>query len=76
MELDGAFSNPFVTDKSLTVEVVAQRIRDALEHIDAERLVVAPDCGMKYLSRETAFAKLCALVDAAEVVRTELGAAS
>ena len=57
-----------------TVEVVAQRIRDALKHIDAERLVVAPDCGMKYLSRETAFAKLCAMVDAAEVVRTELGA--
>ena len=54
------------------VEVVAQRIRGALKHVDAERLIVAPDCGMKYLPREKAFGKLRALAQAAEEVRAEL----
>jgi 5-methyltetrahydropteroyltriglutamate--homocysteine methyltransferase len=53
-------------------ETVAQRIRAALEVIPAERLIVAPDCGMKYLTRETAFAKLQALVAGAGLVRAEL----
>ena len=44
-----------------TAETVADRIRAALEHVPAERLVPAPDCGMKYLSREVAFGKLMAL---------------
>ena len=44
-----------------TPETVAQRIRDALRYVAAERLIPAPDCGMKYLSREVAFAKLSAL---------------
>ena len=40
--------------------------------IESERLVPAPDCGMKYLSRELAFAKLKALADGAAIVRAEL----
>ena len=51
---------------------VAERIRAALKFVPAERLVPAPDCGMKYLSRETAFAKLKALADGAAAVRREL----
>lgn len=52
---------------------VASRIRAALEVVPAERLVATPDCGMKYLPRETAFGKLKALVEGADIVRTELG---
>ena len=55
-----------------TPEQVAQRIRSALKHVPAERLVPAPDCGMKYLSRETAFGKLAALSAGAAIVRREL----
>jgi 5-methyltetrahydropteroyltriglutamate--homocysteine methyltransferase len=55
-----------------TAEVVAGRIRAALAHVPAERLVVAPDCGMKYLPRDRAFAKLQALVTGAALVRAEL----
>lgn len=55
-----------------TPETVAARIRRALPFIDAERLIIAPDCGMKYLSRETAFGKLKAMADGAAIVRREL----
>jgi len=55
-----------------SVETVARRIREALRYVDPQRLVVAPDCGMKYLPREKAFAKLRAMVQAAELVRAEL----
>ena len=55
-----------------TPQVVAERMRGALAHVPAERLTIAPDCGMKYLPRETAFAKLCAMVEAARLVRAEL----
>jgi 5-methyltetrahydropteroyltriglutamate--homocysteine methyltransferase len=55
------------------VETVAGRIRNALKFVDAERLILAPDCGMKYLPREKAFAKLSALARAAAFVRRELG---
>jgi 5-methyltetrahydropteroyltriglutamate--homocysteine methyltransferase len=54
------------------VDVIAGRIRQALEHVDPERLVLAPDCGMKYLPRETAYGKLRAMVQAAALVRAEL----
>jgi len=47
-------------------------ILGALAHVPAERLTIAPDCGMKYLPRATAFAKLCALVEGARIVRAEL----
>jgi 5-methyltetrahydropteroyltriglutamate--homocysteine methyltransferase len=53
-------------------ETVAERIRAGLKHVSAERLVVAPDCGMKYMPRERAFAKLKALADGAAIVRREL----
>jgi 5-methyltetrahydropteroyltriglutamate--homocysteine methyltransferase len=56
-----------------TPEIVAARIRRALPHVAAERLVVAPDCGMKYLPRAAAFAKLQAMVEGAAIVRKELG---
>ena len=62
------------TEEIETVETVADRIRDALQHLPPERLVLAPDCGMKYLSRAAAFGKLKAMVDAARIVRAELGA--
>jgi 5-methyltetrahydropteroyltriglutamate--homocysteine methyltransferase len=57
-----------------TPEVVAGRIRRALTVVEPGRLVVAPDCGMKYLPRERAFAKLQAMVEGARLVRRELGA--
>jgi 5-methyltetrahydropteroyltriglutamate--homocysteine methyltransferase len=56
-----------------TPEVVADRIRKALAVVPPERLVVAPDCGMKYLPRERALRKLEAMVAGARVVREELG---
>jgi 5-methyltetrahydropteroyltriglutamate--homocysteine methyltransferase len=52
---------------------VAARIRAALAHLPPERLVVAPDCGMKYLDRAVAFGKMRALVEGARIVRRELG---
>jgi 5-methyltetrahydropteroyltriglutamate--homocysteine methyltransferase len=55
-----------------TPHQVATRIRAALEVVPAERLVVTPDCGMKYLPRDVAFGKLKALVAGAELVRAEL----
>ena len=51
---------------------VAARIRAGLAVLPPERLVLAPDCGMKYLARETAFGKLKALADGAAIVRREL----
>jgi 5-methyltetrahydropteroyltriglutamate--homocysteine methyltransferase len=56
-----------------TPDVVAQRIRRALRYVPADRLVVAPDCGMKYLPREVAVAKLRAMVQGRDLVRAELG---
>jgi 5-methyltetrahydropteroyltriglutamate--homocysteine methyltransferase len=53
-------------------ELVASRIRRALPYVKAEKLVIAPDCGMKYLPREVAFGKLQAMVAGARIVRQEL----
>jgi len=55
-----------------TPETVAARIRRALPHVKAEDVIVAPDCGMKYLPREVAFAKMAAMVEGARIVRAEL----
>jgi 5-methyltetrahydropteroyltriglutamate--homocysteine methyltransferase len=55
-----------------SAETVADRIRAALRHIDPKRLMVGPDCGMKYLPREVARSKLQALVAGAAQVRAEL----
>jgi len=51
-----------------TVEEIAERLTDALGHIDADRLIAAPDCGLGMLSRETARAKLANLCTAAKSV--------
>ena len=56
-----------------TPPVVANRIRRALSVVAPEKLVVAPDCGMKYLPRELAFRKLEAMVAGARLVRDDLG---
>jgi 5-methyltetrahydropteroyltriglutamate--homocysteine methyltransferase len=53
-------------------EQVAERIRTGLKYVSPDRLVPAPDCGMKYLSREVAFGKLKALAEGAAIVRKEL----
>jgi 5-methyltetrahydropteroyltriglutamate--homocysteine methyltransferase len=55
-----------------TVSVVSERIRNGLKHVAPDRLVIAPDCGMKYMSRATAFGKLKSMCDAAAHVRSEL----
>jgi 5-methyltetrahydropteroyltriglutamate--homocysteine methyltransferase len=60
------------TNEAETAETVAARLREGLRHVPAERLVAAPDCGMKYLPRARAFAKLKALADGAAIVRREL----
>jgi 5-methyltetrahydropteroyltriglutamate--homocysteine methyltransferase len=57
-----------------TPDEVAARIRRALAYVAPERIVIAPDCGMKYLPREVAFAKLQAMVAGTKIVRRELGA--
>ena len=54
-----------------TPEVVAARIRRALPYVRAEDVILAPDCGMKYLPRATAFGKLRAMVEAAKILRAE-----
>ena len=59
--------------KPETAEIVAGRLRAALKHMPAERLIAAPDCGMKYLPRDVAFAKLKAMAEGAKIVRKELG---
>jgi len=55
-----------------TPHVVADRLRRALEVVPPERLVVAPDCGMKYLPRERAFRKLEAMVAGARLAEEAL----
>jgi 5-methyltetrahydropteroyltriglutamate--homocysteine methyltransferase len=54
------------------VDTVADRIRSALRFVDAEQLILAPDCGMKYLPRDKAYGKLRVLAQAAAKVRAEL----
>ncbi len=49
-----------------TVDEVRDRLKSALEHIDAERLIAAPDCGLGFLTREMALAKLGVLAKAAK----------
>ena len=55
-----------------TADMVAARTREALRFVAADRLIPAPDCGMKYLPRDVAFGKLRALADGAAIVRREL----
>jgi 5-methyltetrahydropteroyltriglutamate--homocysteine methyltransferase len=58
--------------KAETPEQVATRIRRALPYVDPRNVIVAPDCGMKYLPREVADAKLRAMVEGARIVREQL----
>ena len=60
------------TERVEAADEVAARIRAALKHVPAERLVLAPDCGMKYLTRQAAFGKLKALAEGAALARKEL----
>jgi len=57
-----------------TPETVAARIRRALPYVAAENIVVAPDCGMKYLPRDVAFGKMLAMVEGARIAREQLEA--
>jgi 5-methyltetrahydropteroyltriglutamate--homocysteine methyltransferase len=60
-------------DKAVeTPEVVAERIRAGLKQVSADKLIAAPDCGMKYLPREVAFGKLRSLAEGAAIVRREI----
>jgi 5-methyltetrahydropteroyltriglutamate--homocysteine methyltransferase len=62
-----------LADKTIeTPQIVAERIRRALVHVPAERVVVAPDCGMKYLPRPIAFGKMKAMAEGAAIVRREI----
>ena len=54
-----------------TAEIVAARIRRALPYVPKENVILAPDCGMKYLPREVAFAKMKAMVEGARLLRAE-----
>jgi 5-methyltetrahydropteroyltriglutamate--homocysteine methyltransferase len=60
------------TQKVETVEEVKTRVKRALEYSDARRIILAPDCGMKYLPREVAFGKLKAMCQAAQELRKEI----
>jgi len=55
-----------------TPQQVADRIRKALQFLKNEDVIVAPDCGMKYLPREVAFGKMKAMVEGAKILRTEV----
>jgi 5-methyltetrahydropteroyltriglutamate--homocysteine methyltransferase len=57
-----------------TPEIVAARIERALPYVDAKRLVIAPDCGLKYLPRAVAFGKMKAMADGARIVRQKVAA--
>ena len=53
-------------------ETVADRVRRALPYVSPERIILAPDCGMKYLPRDVAFGKLKAMAEAAAILRREV----
>jgi 5-methyltetrahydropteroyltriglutamate--homocysteine methyltransferase len=57
-----------------SAEEVAARVRRALPYVPAERVVLAPDCGMKYLPRDSALGKLTAMTAAAALLRAEADA--
>ena len=60
------------TEEIETPEVIADRIRPAFDYMPPEKIIVAPDCGMKYMRRDVAFGKLQAMCDGAAIVRDEL----
>ena len=60
------------TEEIETPEIIADRIRPAFDYMPPEKIIVAPDCGMKYMRRDVAFGKLKAMCDGAAIVRDEL----
>jgi 5-methyltetrahydropteroyltriglutamate--homocysteine methyltransferase len=56
-----------------TPQKVVERVKRALPYVAKESLILAPDCGMKYLPREVAFGKMRAMVEAAQILRSEFG---
>jgi len=56
-----------------TPQKVVERVKKALKHVKPENVILAPDCGMKYLPREVAFGKMKAMVEGAKLLRAELG---
>jgi 5-methyltetrahydropteroyltriglutamate--homocysteine methyltransferase len=60
------------TEQVETPDLVADRIKRALPYVEPQRIIVAPDCGLKYLPRDVAFGKLKAMVDGARLVRAQL----
>jgi 5-methyltetrahydropteroyltriglutamate--homocysteine methyltransferase len=81
LDLFKEFSAPFElglgvidvkTNAVETPDLVAERIREALEFLPAERIFILPDCGCFHLPRNIAFAKLCAMVEGTRLVRKEL----
>jgi len=61
------------SNKVETADLVAVRIRRALSFVSPDRLILAPDCGLKYLPADVAFGKMQAMVEGAQMVRAELG---
>lgn len=61
------------TDEIESPQVIADRLRAALQHLAPDQLVAGPDCGMKFLPRSVAFGKLAALAEGAAIVRDEVG---
>ncbi len=61
------------TNEIETPELVADRIRRALDHVDPKKVIVAPDCGLKYLPRDVAFGKMKAMAEGARLMRGEAG---
>lgn len=59
------------TEEVETVDTLKSRVRRALDHVDPRRVILATDCGMKYLSRDSAFGKLSAMSEAARQLRDE-----
>jgi 5-methyltetrahydropteroyltriglutamate--homocysteine methyltransferase len=57
-----------------TPEAIVARVRKALQYVTPDKIMLAPDCGMKYLPRDVAFGKLRAMVEAAKLLRSEYGA--
>ena len=61
--------------KQETADVVAKRVRNAPNYVSPERLILAPDCAIKYLQRDVMMDKLCVLVQGTAIVNRELGRA-
>jgi len=56
-----------------TPQQVFARVKRAMPYVPKENIIVAPDCGMKYLPREVAFGKMKAMVEAARMLRAQYG---